>query len=354
MTRADVQARIRERFPSIVEQMRRVLVPASKGAAVLVTGPGQLAVTTLAKELGLRWVTLTVYPGNIPSAYTVPQPHWLPALPSGLGRMVNRMTWRIFEFGLDYVAGNPAREAVEATGLITDKRLFAGGGLSPYLTILLSSPRYSPRQPDWPSRIKVAGFVPAPEAPGWRNPPELERFLAAGEPPILVTTSTAGERDPALLFRSAAQALTQTGRRGILLLGNAAAQMGIAPGASLAPGVIAWPYIPLSRVAPRCQLVVHHAGIGTTLMSIRYGRPCVAIPAMYDQWYNADRITRLGVGRVLEWKRFTTERLATEIELVARSPRYAERARALGEAIATEDGAARACEEIEELLASAA
>jgi rhamnosyltransferase subunit B len=352
--RADVQARIRERFPTLVEQTIRVLLPACAGADLLITHPHQLAATMVAVKLGLKWVTLTVFPGSIPSAYTVPQPHWLPALPTRPGRVVNRITWRVYEFAVDHLGGDSIRRAVESAGLAPDRVLFAAGGLSPHLTLVLSSPIYSPRQPDWPPQVKVAGFTPWDEPPGWRDPPELDSFLADGEPPVLVTTSTAGERDAASLFRSAAQALTQTGRRGVLLLGKAAAEIGAAPGELIAPGVAAWPYVPLSRVVPRSSLVVHHAGIGTSLVSIRYGRPCVAVPASFDQWYNAGRIKALGVGRVLEWKRLTADRLAAEIELVARSPRYAERARSLGESIATEDGAATACEEIEALISKRA
>lgn len=354
MARSDVQARVRERFPVLAEETIRILAPECEGAGVLVTSPNQLSATMVAVKLGLTWVTLTVFPGNIPSAYTVPQPHWLPALPTPLGRVVNRVTWRIFEFGVNYLDGESISKAVESAGLAADRELFATGGLSPYLTLVLSSPLYSPRQPDWPPQIKVAGFTPWDEPREWRNPPELDAFLADGEPPVLVTTSTAGERDAASLFRSAVEALTQTGKRGILLLGKAAAEIGAAPGELIAPGVIAWPYLPLSRVVPKASLVVHHAGIGTALMSIRYGRPCVAIPAIFDQWYNAGRIKALGVGRVLEWKRFTADRLAADIELVARSPRYAERAMALGQAMAAEDGAAVACREIEALLAKPA
>lgn len=347
---ADVQARIRERFPSLVAQTSRVLVPACEGTDLLVTSPHQLAATMVARRLGLRWVALTVFPGSIPSAHTVPQPHWLPALPTMPGRFVNRITWRIYEFGLHYLEGDAFSQAVEIAGIAPDSELFAAGGLSPHLTLVLSSPLYSPRQPDWPAQVKVVGFTPWDEPRDWRDPPELDSFLAGGEPPVLVTTSTAGERDAASLFRAAARALTQTGRRGILLLGKAAAEIGTAPGELIAPGVIAWPYLPLSRVVPRASLVVHHAGIGTALMSIRHGKPCVAIPAIFDQWYNAGRIRTLGVGRVLEWKRLTSDRLAADIELVARSPRYAERAMALGQGMAIEDGAAVACREIEALL----
>lgn len=347
---ADVRARIRERFPVLARETMRVLEPACEGADVLVTSPNQLVATMVAAKLRLKWVTLTVFPGNIPSGYTVPQPHWLPALPGPIGRMVNRATWRVFRFGLNYLDGDAITKAVDDAGLSAQRELFATGGLSPHLTLLLSSPHYSPRQPDWPPQIKVAGFAIWDEPREWREPPQLGEFLAAGDPPIVVTTSTAGERDPVSFFKSAADALTRVAKRGILLLGNAATEIGIAPGELMAPGVIAWPYLPLSRVVPAASLVVHHAGIGTTLTTIRFGKPCVAIPAIFDQWYNAERIKSLGVGRVLEWKRLTADRLAADIDLVVRSPRYEARARALGQAMALEDGATAACEQIEALL----
>jgi UDP:flavonoid glycosyltransferase YjiC (YdhE family) len=351
---ADVQARIRERFPVLARETMRILEPACEGADVLVTSPNQLVATMVAVKLHLKWATLTVFPGNIPSAYTVPQPHWLPALPTPIGRMVNRATWRVFQFGINYLDGDAITRAVDEAGLSGHRDLFVTGGLSPFLTLVLSSPLYSPRQRDWPPQIKLAGYTSWDEPSDWREPPQLGEFLASGDPPVVVTTSTAGERDAASFFKSAADALTAAGKRGILLLGNAAPEIGSAPGETLAPGVIAWPYLPLSRVVQRASLVVHHAGIGTTLTTIRFGKPCVAIPAIFDQWYNAERIKSLGVGHVLEWKRLTTDGLAAAIDLVVRSNRYQARAQALGQAMALEDGARTACELIEALFSSPA
>jgi UDP:flavonoid glycosyltransferase YjiC (YdhE family) len=308
-----------------------------------------MATAITARKLGLRWVTLTVFPGFIPSAYTVPQPHWLPALPTFAGRAVNRLTWQIYGFGLRHLAGDSIDEALRAHGLERDPKLFAPGGVSPFLTLVLSSPLYSPRLPDWPSSVEVAGYAEWDQPRGWQDPPQLEGFLQAGDAPVLVTTSTAGERDAVAFFRTASAVLTSMMRRGILLVGNAAEALGVAPGDVVMESVIAYPYLPFSRIVPRASLVVHHAGIVTALTTLRYGRACVAIPATFDQWYNAGRIRTLGVGRVLEAKRATAERLATEIESAA-SGAYGERARHIGIAMAGEDGAARACEAIEALL----
>lgn len=347
---AAVQARIRKRLPDIVSRTIEQLEPACAGADVMLTHPSQLAATLVATKLGMKWVTLTSFPGNIPSDYTVPQPHWLPALPTPLGRLVNRATWRIFQLGFEHLA----RDTIEATlkrAEITPEPLhFKAGGLSPYLVLVLSSPRYSPRAPDWPAHIKVAGYVPWDRPRAWREPAGLDAFLSAGAPPVIVTTSTAGERDAAQFFVAATRVLVRLGRRGVLLLGAAAAELGQEDGSELAPGVRGWTYLPMSRVVPHSSLVVHHAGIGSTLSSARHGRPCIGIPASFDQWFNAGRIRALGLGRVLEWNRFTEQRLADEIQRVAGNEDYGRRARDLGEGMASEDGAGVACAEIEALL----
>ncbi len=340
------RAWIADRYPSMLRQAVVVLEAACAGADLIVTNQVQVASAIVGRKLGLKWVTLTVFPGFIPSRYTVPQPHWLPALPTPAGQAVNLLTWRIFEFGLRHMAGTAIPETVEAHGLAPDTDVFAPGALSPYLTLVLSSPAYSPLQPDWPAHIKVTGHSEWDEPHGWTDPAELDEFLNdQGDPAVLVVASSSKDRDSAAFFRSAAKALAQSRRRG-LLIGRSADVI------DQTSRMRAWPYLPLSRVASRCALVVHHSGIGTTITTTRHGRPAIAVPATFDQWYNASRVKALGIGRVIEWKRFTAERLAAELATIDRSPEYAERAQRLGAVIAAEDGAGAACDEIESLLKS--
>lgn len=344
-----VRARIAQRLPEILSSTIDVLRRECADADLIVSHPHQLAAAVAARKLGVPWVTLTVYPGLIPSSYTVPEPHWLPAMPTAAGRAVNRLTWRIFNYGLRHLSGGIIDEAVAQQGLQPDE-VFMPGGLSPYLTLVLSSPAYSPPQPDWPSSVKLTGYVTWDEPRGWQDPAELAQFLDAGDPPVIVTTSSAGERDNLALFKSALEALRRTHRRGLFLLGSTAAQVPARSGDELAEGVRAWPYLPLSRIVPRSAMVVHHGGVSTSLTTARHGRPAVAVPAMHDQWYNARRIKELGIGRVVEWKNLSGERLAAEIDAVTTDPRYLERAETLGGLLAVEDGASRAVEAIEALL----
>src|SRR6266852_1682133 len=191
-----IRARIVERLPNLLESTLAVLTRVCEGADVIVTHPLQLAAAMTARKLGLKWISLTTYPGLIPSGYTVPEPHWLPPLPTPMGRAVNRLTWKAFRFGLRH----------------------------------------------------LSGYTPWDEPRGWRDPPELEAFLSGGAPPVVITTSTAGERDAPAFFAAAVVALEQVNKRGILLLGHAAEKMGAEPGVELTPGVVAWPYLPLSRL----------------------------------------------------------------------------------------------------------
>src|SRR5260370_31942643 len=319
---------------------------ASMGGALIGNNQVKVAAAITGRKLGLKWATLTVFPGFIPSGNTVPQPHWLPSLPTPAGRAINRLTWRVFDFGVRNMAGTSIEDAVQANGLAPDNRVFAPGAVSPYLTLVLSSPVYSPRQPDWPAQVRVTGHSEWDEPRGWTDPTGLDEFLEDhSDPPVLVIASSSLDRDAASFFRSASQALAMSGRRG-LLIGRSSDVNGDTS------RVRSWPSVPLFRIADRCALVVHHAGIGTTITTIRHGRPAIAVPSTFDQWYNASRVRSLGVGRVIEWKRFTAERLAAEIATIDRSPEYAERALKLGAVIATEDGAGAASDDIEFLLQS--
>ncbi len=231
---ASPRAVIQQQFPSLLAGAVESLDSICRAADLIVSHPLQLATPIVARRHGLPWVSLTVFPGFIPSAYTVPQPHWLPALPTPAGRVVNRLTWRVYRYALRHLAGEALPQALATQGVTRESDVFEAAGLSTYLTVVLSSPVYSPRLPDWPASVKLAGFTPWDEPRGWTQPAEVEEFLASGPPPVVVTTSSAGERDAIGFFTDTAKAVAATGRRAILLTGRLAGRLG---GAELAPGV---------------------------------------------------------------------------------------------------------------------
>jgi UDP:flavonoid glycosyltransferase YjiC (YdhE family) len=58
-------------------------------------------------------------------------------------------------------------------------------------------------------------------------------------------------------------------------------------------------WLPLAPLFPRCDVVVCHAGSGTTLAALAAGLPLVLVPQGADQHVNADACERYGVARVL-------------------------------------------------------
>lgn len=323
----------------------RDLCDAVAGADLLVAHPAQLAAPMVAEARGLAWATATVFPGNIPSAYSVPQGSPLPALRGALGRAANRSAWSFSRLVLRALFDAPLNAVREECGLPPARDVFLTSGLSPQLCLVLCSPHYAPRQPDWPASIEVTGFVPWDAPRGTPMPRELDAFLTGGTPPVVFTLGASLAIDPQGFFAIARQALDALGRRGVFLVGREANVAGLA-----APGSAVVPFAPLSAVLARAAAVVHHGGFGTTATTLRAGLPALVVPRAFDQIYHGERVAALGAGRTLPWRKLDAHRLAAELSRVLDEPSLRAGAASLAARLAGEDGIAAATARIEALL----
>ena len=153
-------------------------------------------------------------------------------------------------------------------------------------------------QPDWPPQLTQLGF---PWPPG-ESPPldaTVERFLERGEAPIVWTHGSANvdvER-----FMTGARAATRALRmRGIF----------VGPGSDTSDDFIAIAHAPFERLLPRCRAIVHHAGIGTAMHAFAAGIPQLLVPRAHDQFDNAWRVARTGVGTRMHYRSFSGDRAA--------------------------------------------
>lgn len=228
-------------------------------------------------------------------------------------------------------------------------RALLTGGPAVTATIALASPLLAPPQPDHPRHTFIAGhtfhdrFIDA--AAGL--PPELEAFLAAGSPPLVVTLGSFVVRDKIDFYRAAGLAARRIGRRAVLL---AAEEERAALSEGLPADLFVAGYVPHSRLFPRACAIAHHGGSGTSGQALRSGKPQLVIPFFGDQPDNAGRLARLGVARRLPYRRFALDRAVAELEALFADESYARRARELGAIVAREDGAARAAEKIAAIL----
>ena len=67
-----------------------------------------------------------------------------------------------------------------------------------------------------------------------------------------------------------------------------------------AGNVLATSHIPLSRILPYADLLIHHGGIGSTYAGFFSSTPALVMPHAFDQSFNAHLVERLGVGWTMD------------------------------------------------------
>jgi len=102
------------------------------------------------------------------------------------------------------------------------------------------------------------------------------------------------------------------------------------------------------QIFPRCQLVVHHGGAGTTQTTLRAGVPSVVVAHVADQFFWGDELRRLGVAeKTLIRRSLSAPKLTKAIQSVLNNKEYRDRAKKLSFKITAEDGVGMAVEKIE-------
>ena len=202
------------------------------------------------------------------------------------------------------------------------------------------------QKPDWPRNTQVTGFPFYDKRDMTPTPPEVQKFLDEGTPPIVFTLGSSAIWVAEDFYTESIKAARELGLRALLLVGDERNM----PAPPLPEGIAAFEYAPYSEVLPRAKLIVHQGGIGTTAQALRAGKPTLIVPFNFDQPDNAARVARLGVARVLARSRYRADRVAKELSELLDEPHYRERAAAVGQVVQSENGARSAADLIENLL----
>jgi len=215
-------------------------------------------------------------------------------------------------------------------------------------TLYNFSPIVSPRPRDWPQTAVVTGFWHLDDNSGWTPPPELQRFLDAGPPPVYIGFGSmpfGAERNTQILN----SALEQWGGRAIVARGWG----GINP-ADLPDTVFAVAEAPHDKLFPLVAGVVHHGGAGTTAAGLRAGKPTFTVPQAYDQRYWGRRVRALGCGPApVRLRALTPEKLASALHQLTSNPTMAANAKSIGKALSEEQGLETAVNFIEATIDAA-
>ncbi|RZL94600.1 MAG: glycosyltransferase [Variovorax sp.] len=317
-------------LPRAFEAMRAEVVP---GQTLAVGSTLAFATRLLKDTLGVPTATVHLAPAVLRSVHEPPRlgpRDLLGPLAPGLQRAA---WWLADRLVLDRLFTKPFNAFRRQLGLAPVDRMFGAWLHRADVTLGMFPRWFAPPQRDWP-HLACTGFPLYDNAEDHPLPPALETFLAAGEPPVGFTSGTANATSHGF-FAASAAACTLTGRRGLLIT-----KVGTQLPSPLPPGVLHVPYAPFSRLLPRLAALVHHGGIGTTSQALRAGVPQLVRPMAYDQFDNAHRVRRLGVGEQLLPAAYTPAaaaqmlaRLVGDDPLRARCAEVAARCEADGDAI---------------------
>lgn len=279
----------------------------------------------------------------------LPSKHFPPIGTPDLGRLLNPLLWKLLGRILDGLLKKRVNEARARAGLSP-----VGSLLNRLLdlvhTILVPlSPTLFPRPDDWDPRIHVSGFLRMPDSvEPWEPDAELRAFLEGGEPPAFLSFGSMLSLDHARALESVAvmrAALGKANMRGIIQ-----APPEVAEGQKNDAHASFIVRAPHAQLFPRCSVIVHHGGAGTTQSAVLAGRPSVVVPHVADQFLWGDQLEKRGIGvKPLPRLKLTPDCLAARLREAVGDPALRERARVAGEALANEDGATRAAELIEQV-----
>jgi rhamnosyltransferase subunit B len=337
-------------FPVLRETYADLLDAATKPvrADLMLLGELNYAGPIVAEVTGIPWASYVLAPFSFFSAFDPPV---LPPYPKlakadkvvpGMGRGIKRLARFITRKWPE-----PIYELRRELGLPMGPNPIFDAKHSPKLVLALFSRVLGVEQKDWPANVLITGFCFYDfDAGNAALPADLEKFLAAGEPPVVFTLGSAAVLAAGDFYEQSARAAMSLGVRAVLLIG---ADPRNRPQTALPDSICVAEYAPYSALFPRAALVVHQGGVGTTAQCLRAGRPMLIMPYSHDQPDNARRMSRLGVADVIQRASYKPWRVARRLKSMLAQPEYERKAQNVAGILAQEHGTQTACDALEAL-----
>lgn len=335
---------IKEMFEPVIEQMYEAALELCQNSDVVIRHfflhPTQIA----AEKFNIPEITVQMAHYTVPSRQLSP-----PGLPN-FGKWFYPIGWRLNRAALNTVFMPAINRMRKRAGVPPAPDLMNGVWSSKLLNLIAVSPAICARPDDWEPRHQICGFLGIPDSSLSNElPPDIFTFLAEGEPPIFITFGSLMPKS-AKYFYKAIDLFREAAR-----LVNCRAIIQV-PGDTMAA-------LPVDRhifytaainhkiIFPRCALVVHHGGAGTSHSTLLAGAPSVVVAHAADQFFWASELQRLGAApKMLRIKSLTAENLASRIRAVLHAPEMKENAMRISAAAKDEDRVAKAVELIEKVL----
>jgi sterol 3beta-glucosyltransferase len=196
------------------------------------------------------------------------------------------------------------------------------------------SPAVLPRPAEWiEPNLHITGYFYLDAGQAYQPPDLLKKFLAVGDVPVCVSFGSMVNREAERIHQVVREALAGAHRRGIFLSGWGGYQ-----NPDKNDDILYLEDAPHDWLFPRCKVIIHHGGAGTTAAGLRAGVPNIVVPHTADQPFWGRRVAAIGAGpEPIPVKRLTTQRLVAALAQVE-DPGLRLRAEAIGRLILKEDG----------------
>lgn len=333
-----------QRIPEMIEAIEEHLSEDPADDTVMVGSSLALGARLLQERDGRPLVTVHLQPSVILSAE---EPPLLPGAPIRPWTPVwwNRAALNLGLKVLGRFVNGPIDEVRRGMGLPPQSEPLLTWWSSPERVIGLFPPWYARLAPDWPRQVVLTGFPLWDESDQRPVDDDLERWLAAGEPPVVLTPGSANFH-AAEFFADGIEACRRLGRRGLLLTGDRAHLPDPLP-----DGFLHREFVPFSRAFPRAAVVIHHGGVGTVAQALAAGVPQIVAAFSHDQFDNGARVEALGVGRWFPPARRSADRFEAALRDLL-DPGVARAAALVARRVRETDGLGETCEVLERYAAA--
>jgi UDP:flavonoid glycosyltransferase YjiC (YdhE family) len=180
--------------------------------------------------------------------------------------------------------------------------------------IFAFSPKVIPRAPEWNlEHIYISGYLFLENETATLSKALLE-FINQGDAPICISFGSMIHRSLPGIIQTILQGCKESEKRVVLLSGWEEINL---PASD--QNIFTAKEAPHEQLFPKCSLIIHHGGAGTTAAALRAGVPSLVIPFGADQLYWGLRVNELGIGPApIRENKVTVDRIIKAIEFSSR------------------------------------
>lgn len=344
--KSQYQGRSEYYFPFLEQLFNTTESLAEPGRTMLLNGEDASA--CVAYKLAMPWVKIILAPSLTGyQRFDPPHPHrmlppwaaYLSRTPVGMRVLWKLNSLRLWRHWLRSVSahrtGWPDDHPLAA--LRTRVGLPANEKLKPGMSLCVWPDWFAAPQPDWPENFRITEFL-LPRQTAVIDDPDFRMPL---NQPIVFTTGSVASGQ-AHFFDAALETCQRLKKPGYFVTPNADQVP------SRLPADIDYSaHAPFDKLFRQSAMVVHHGGIGTAALALAAGIPQVLCPMRGDQFDNANRLQRLGVGKMIDARGINSDSLTSAISQMMNSSSVANSCDHWREQMTKEDGIRRGADLVE-------